>query len=165
MIDEDGFIRITGPREPVLEDRRRDGPPHPASKKSLATLIGHAEEGFRAAVTAVAGSRRKGERLIVVHTHAGQDARRTLQGLVRGGAAQPLHPVARQLPGGRGAADAGDRQARPETCAGNRPRTIFQMKPQTISRAFHAAGKAVPGGTDCRRKGCQIHPAGDRAKI
>ena len=25
VIDDDGFIRITGPREPLLEDRRRDG--------------------------------------------------------------------------------------------------------------------------------------------
>ncbi len=67
-IDEDGFIKITG-RESRFSKIGGEMVPHIQIEELLAKLLGgDQEEGLQAAVTAVPDLR-KGERLVVVHTH------------------------------------------------------------------------------------------------
>lgn len=65
-IDEDGFIKITG-RISRFSKIGGEMVPHIQVEETLASLLGHADEGFKAVVTAVS-DRKKGERLVVVHT-------------------------------------------------------------------------------------------------
>ncbi len=78
-IDEDGFIRITG-RESRFSKIGGEMVPHIRIEEELANLIGRAEDGFKAAVTAVADPR-KGERLIVLHTKIDQTPDELCKGL------------------------------------------------------------------------------------
>ncbi|MHB8972425.1 MAG: AMP-binding protein [Pirellulaceae bacterium] len=66
MIDEDGFIKITG-RESRFSKIGGEMVPHIQIEETLAHLLGDIEEGLQAAVTAVPDPR-KGERLVVLHT-------------------------------------------------------------------------------------------------
>ena len=67
VIDEDGFIRITG-RESRFSKIGGEMVPHIQIEETLAQVVGLAEDGNpRVAVTAVPDAR-KGERLVVVHT-------------------------------------------------------------------------------------------------
>lgn len=66
MIDDDGFITITG-RESRFSKIGGEMVPHIKIEEALAAVIGAGEEELRAAVTAVPDERR-GERLVVVHT-------------------------------------------------------------------------------------------------
>ncbi|MCH5376604.1 MAG: AMP-binding protein, partial [Planctomycetes bacterium] len=67
MIDEDGFIQITG-RESRFSKIGGEMVPHIRIEEALARIIGADEEdGPKAAVTSVLDAR-KGERLVVVHT-------------------------------------------------------------------------------------------------
>lgn len=83
VIDEDGFIRITG-RESRFSKIGGEMVPHIRIEEVLATLIGHAEDGFKAAVTAVS-DRKKGERLIVLHTKMDKTAEELCKGLSEAG--------------------------------------------------------------------------------
>ncbi len=83
VMDEDGFIRITG-RESRFSKIGGEMVPHIRIEETLATLIGHAEDGFRATVTAVADAK-KGERLIVVHTHLDKSPEELCKGLSEAG--------------------------------------------------------------------------------
>ncbi len=83
VIDEDGFIRITG-RESRFSKIGGEMVPHIRIEEALSTLIGHAEDGFKAAVTAVADAK-KGERLIVVHAHLEQSPEELCRGLSEAG--------------------------------------------------------------------------------
>ncbi len=66
LIDEDGFIKITG-RESRFSKIGGEMVPHIQIEETLARLIGDIEDGLQAAVTAVPDPR-KGERLVVLHT-------------------------------------------------------------------------------------------------
>lgn len=67
VIDEDGFIRITG-RESRFSKIGGEMVPHIQIEETLAQVVGLAEDGCpRVAVTAVPDAR-KGERLVVIHT-------------------------------------------------------------------------------------------------
>ena len=67
VIDEDGFIRITG-RESRFSKIGGEMVPHIQIEETLAQVVGLADDGNpRVAVTAVPDAR-KGERLVVVHT-------------------------------------------------------------------------------------------------
>ena len=67
IIDEDGFIRITG-RQSRFSKIGGEMVPHLQIEEALARVIGgDEEEGFRAVVTAVTDER-KGERIVVLHT-------------------------------------------------------------------------------------------------
>lgn len=67
LIDEDGFIRITG-RQSRFSKIGGEMVPHLQIEEALARIIGgDEEEGFRAVVTAVTDER-KGERIVVLHT-------------------------------------------------------------------------------------------------
>ena len=125
VIDEDGFIRITG-RESRFSKIGGEMVPHIRIEETLATLIGHAEEGFRAAVTAVADPK-KGERLIVLHTKIDQTPDELCKGLSEAGLPNLFIPSPDSFSGGRGIADPGYRQTGPETGPGNRPRTIRKI--------------------------------------
>jgi acyl-[acyl-carrier-protein]-phospholipid O-acyltransferase/long-chain-fatty-acid--[acyl-carrier-protein] ligase len=66
LIDEDGFIKITG-RVSRFSKIGGEMVPHIQIEETLARLIGDIEEGLQAAVTAVPDPR-KGERLVILHT-------------------------------------------------------------------------------------------------
>lgn len=67
VVDEDGFVRITG-RESRFSKIGGEMVPHVQLEETLAEIIGgDEEEGLKAAVTAVPDEKR-GERLIVLHT-------------------------------------------------------------------------------------------------
>jgi acyl-[acyl-carrier-protein]-phospholipid O-acyltransferase/long-chain-fatty-acid--[acyl-carrier-protein] ligase len=83
LIDEDGFIKITG-RESRFSKIGGEMVPHIQIEEQLAQLIGHAEDGFKAAVTAVP-DHRKGERLIVVHTSVDKSPHELCIGLKEAG--------------------------------------------------------------------------------
>jgi acyl-[acyl-carrier-protein]-phospholipid O-acyltransferase/long-chain-fatty-acid--[acyl-carrier-protein] ligase len=80
MIDEDGFITITG-RESRFSKIGGEMVPHIQVEELLANLIGaDEEEGLKAAVTAVPDAR-KGERLVVIHTHLDKSVDQLCKGL------------------------------------------------------------------------------------
>ena len=67
LIDEDGFIQITG-RQSRFSKIGGEMVPHLKIEEALAQVIGaDEEEGFRAVVTAVLDEK-KGERIVVLHT-------------------------------------------------------------------------------------------------
>ncbi len=67
LIDEDGFIQITG-RQSRFSKIGGEMVPHMKIEEALAQVIGaDEEEGFRAVVTAVPDEK-KGERIVVLHT-------------------------------------------------------------------------------------------------
>jgi acyl-[acyl-carrier-protein]-phospholipid O-acyltransferase/long-chain-fatty-acid--[acyl-carrier-protein] ligase len=68
VIDEDGFIQITG-RQSRFSKIGGEMVPHLKIEEALAQVIGvdEEEEGFRAVVTAVVDEK-KGERIVVLHT-------------------------------------------------------------------------------------------------
>ena len=67
LIDEDGFIQITG-RQSRFSKIGGEMVPHLMIEEALAQVIGaDEEEGFRAVVTAVSDEK-KGERIVVLHT-------------------------------------------------------------------------------------------------
>ncbi len=67
LIDEEGFIQITG-RQSRFSKIGGEMVPHLLIEEALARVIGaDEEEGFRAVVTAVTDER-KGERIVVLHT-------------------------------------------------------------------------------------------------
>jgi len=66
LIDEDGFIQITG-RQSRFSKIGGEMVPHMLIEEALAQVIGaDEEEGFRAVVTAVFDEK-KGERIVVLH--------------------------------------------------------------------------------------------------
>jgi acyl-[acyl-carrier-protein]-phospholipid O-acyltransferase/long-chain-fatty-acid--[acyl-carrier-protein] ligase len=69
-IDADGFITITG-RESRFSKIGGEMVPHIKVEETLAKVIGAGEEELKVVVTAVPDERR-GERLVVVHTHLDQ---------------------------------------------------------------------------------------------
>jgi acyl-[acyl-carrier-protein]-phospholipid O-acyltransferase / long-chain-fatty-acid--[acyl-carrier-protein] ligase len=79
LIDEDGFIKITG-RESRFSKIGGEMVPHIQIEESLSHLIGDADEGLRAAVTAVPDPR-KGERLVVMHLPLRQSPAELCRGL------------------------------------------------------------------------------------
>ncbi len=83
MLDEDGFIRITG-RKSRFSKIGGEMVPHIRIEEMLANLIGDIENGLRAVVTAVADTR-KGERLIVLHTKIDQSPEELCKGLSEAG--------------------------------------------------------------------------------
>ncbi len=95
VIDEDGFIKITG-RESRFSKIGGEMVPHIQIEETLARLIGDIEEGLQAAVTAVPDPR-KGERLVVLHTPLKTTPGGTVQGTGRRRTAEHLHPVTRQF--------------------------------------------------------------------
>lgn len=66
LIDEDGFIRITG-RESRFSKIGGEMVPHIKIEEALVEIIGGSDENVAVAVTAVPDTK-KGERLVVVHT-------------------------------------------------------------------------------------------------
>lgn len=67
LIDEDGFIQITG-RQSRFSKIGGEMVPHLMIEEALARVIGaDEEEGFRAVVTAISDEK-KGERIVVLHT-------------------------------------------------------------------------------------------------
>ena len=67
VIDDDGFIQITG-RQSRFSKIGGEMVPHVLIEEALSQIIGiDDEEGFRAVVTAVVDEK-KGERLVVLHT-------------------------------------------------------------------------------------------------
>lgn len=82
MLDEDGFITITG-RQSRFSKIGGEMVPHIKIEEALAEIIGDEEE-LRAAVTAVPDAK-KGERLIVIHTKLDKTADELRQGLVDAG--------------------------------------------------------------------------------
>ena len=83
LIDEDGFIKITG-RESRFSKIGGEMVPHIQIEETLARLIGDIEEGLQAAVTAVPDPR-KGERLVVLHTPLKQSTAELCKGLTDAG--------------------------------------------------------------------------------
>jgi acyl-[acyl-carrier-protein]-phospholipid O-acyltransferase / long-chain-fatty-acid--[acyl-carrier-protein] ligase len=84
MIDEDGFIRITG-RESRFSKIGGEMVPHIQIEELLAQIIqADEEEGLKAAVTSVP-DQRKGERLVVIHTELNKSPEELCAGLVRAG--------------------------------------------------------------------------------
>ena len=83
LIDEDGFIKITG-RESRFSKIGGEMVPHIQIEETLARLIGDFEEGLQAAVTAVPDPR-KGERLVVLHTPLKQSTAELCKGLTDAG--------------------------------------------------------------------------------
>ncbi len=80
MIDEEGFITITG-RESRFSKIGGEMVPHLQVEEILTELIGVAEEdGLKAVVTAVPDEK-KGERLVVLHTQISQTAEELREGL------------------------------------------------------------------------------------
>jgi acyl-[acyl-carrier-protein]-phospholipid O-acyltransferase/long-chain-fatty-acid--[acyl-carrier-protein] ligase len=80
MIDDDGFITITG-RESRFSKIGGEMVPHIQVEELLANLIGaDEEEGLKAAVTAVPDAR-KGERLVVIHTRMDKSVDQLCKGL------------------------------------------------------------------------------------
>jgi acyl-[acyl-carrier-protein]-phospholipid O-acyltransferase/long-chain-fatty-acid--[acyl-carrier-protein] ligase len=66
LIDEDGFIRITG-RESRFSKLGGEMVPHIKIEETIQQILGADEDELKAVVTAVPDVR-KGERLVVVHT-------------------------------------------------------------------------------------------------
>ncbi len=83
LIDEDGFIRITG-RESRFSKIGGEMVPHIRIEETLAALIGDPAEGLKAAVTAVPDVR-KGERLVVLHVKIDQTPDALCKGLAAAG--------------------------------------------------------------------------------
>ncbi|MHB0960901.1 MAG: MFS transporter [Pirellulaceae bacterium] len=83
LIDEDGFIKITG-RESRFSKIGGEMVPHIQIEETLARLVGDIEVGLQAAVTAVPDSR-KGERLIVLHTSLQKTPAELCKGLADAG--------------------------------------------------------------------------------
>jgi acyl-[acyl-carrier-protein]-phospholipid O-acyltransferase/long-chain-fatty-acid--[acyl-carrier-protein] ligase len=80
VIDEDGFIQITG-RQSRFSKIGGEMVPHLLIEEALAQVIGiDDEEGFRAVVTAVVDER-KGERIVVLHTAISKSAEELRKGL------------------------------------------------------------------------------------
>ena len=84
MIDEEGFIKITG-RQSRFSKIGGEMVPHIQIEETLTAIIGAEEEdGLKAAVTAVPDAR-KGERLIVLHTKLDKSAAELRQALIDAG--------------------------------------------------------------------------------
>ncbi len=84
LIDDDGFIKITG-RISRFSKIGGEMVPHIKIEDTLTKLIGaDEEEGLKAAVTAVPDTK-KGERLIVIHTELGQSIDDLRKGLTNEG--------------------------------------------------------------------------------
>jgi acyl-[acyl-carrier-protein]-phospholipid O-acyltransferase/long-chain-fatty-acid--[acyl-carrier-protein] ligase len=84
VIDEDGFIRITG-RESRFSKIGGEMVPHIQIEEVLAQIIqADEEEGPKAAVTSVPDPR-KGERLVVIHTELDKTPEELCAGLARAG--------------------------------------------------------------------------------
>jgi acyl-[acyl-carrier-protein]-phospholipid O-acyltransferase / long-chain-fatty-acid--[acyl-carrier-protein] ligase len=84
LIDEDGFIRITG-RESRFSKIGGEMVPHIQIEEALAKLIeADEEQGPKAVVTAIPDPR-KGERLIVIHTPLEETPEQLCAGLARAG--------------------------------------------------------------------------------
>jgi len=83
MIDEDGFITITG-RESRFSKIGGEMVPHIKIEETLARILGNFEEGLQAAVTAIPDAK-KGERLIVVHTSLPRSPSELCQELAKAG--------------------------------------------------------------------------------
>jgi acyl-[acyl-carrier-protein]-phospholipid O-acyltransferase/long-chain-fatty-acid--[acyl-carrier-protein] ligase len=66
LIDEDGFIRITG-RESRFSKLGGEMVPHLKIEETIQKIIGSGEDELKVAVTAVPDER-KGERLVVLHS-------------------------------------------------------------------------------------------------
>lgn len=66
LVDEDGFIQITG-RQSRFSKIGGEMVPHLQVEEALARMITAGDEGMKVAVTAVSDER-KGERLVVIHT-------------------------------------------------------------------------------------------------
>jgi acyl-[acyl-carrier-protein]-phospholipid O-acyltransferase/long-chain-fatty-acid--[acyl-carrier-protein] ligase len=82
-IDDDGFITITG-RESRFSKIGGEMVPHVQIEETLAEIIDGETDGIRAAVTAVPDAR-KGERLVVVHTHIDASPRQLCEALAKRG--------------------------------------------------------------------------------
>jgi acyl-[acyl-carrier-protein]-phospholipid O-acyltransferase/long-chain-fatty-acid--[acyl-carrier-protein] ligase len=82
MVDEDGFITITG-RESRFSKIGGEMVPHIQVEETLAQLLGN-EEDLQAAVTAIPDAK-KGERLIVIHTKIDKTPSELRQGLAEAG--------------------------------------------------------------------------------
>ena len=84
LIDEDGFIRITG-RQSRFSKIGGEMIPHISVEETLARILGVREdEPLQVAVTAVPDER-KGERLVVLHTQIGKTPDELRKGLAEAG--------------------------------------------------------------------------------
>ena len=84
LIDDDGFIKITG-RQSRFSKIGGEMVPHIMIEETLTQIIGEDEEqGLQAAVTAVPDAK-KGERLIVIHTSLQQTPEQLCQALSAAG--------------------------------------------------------------------------------
>jgi acyl-[acyl-carrier-protein]-phospholipid O-acyltransferase/long-chain-fatty-acid--[acyl-carrier-protein] ligase len=84
LIDEDGFIRITG-RQSRFSKIGGEMVPHILIEETLHKLIGAGEEeGLKAAVTAIPDEK-KGERIVVIHTQLQQTPDDLRKGLIAAG--------------------------------------------------------------------------------
>ncbi len=97
-------------REPLLEDRRRDGAPHPDRRSVGANHPSRRRRRAQSRGDVRSGSAKRGTP--GGHPHRiGQDARGTLRGVGPCRFAQSVHPVAGQFSPSRAVADAGLGQA------------------------------------------------------
>lgn len=80
MIDEDGFITITG-RESRFSKIGGEMVPHLQIEEILAELIGSEDDGALQAVVTAVPDERKGERLVVLHTKISQTPEQLREGL------------------------------------------------------------------------------------
>lgn len=83
LLDEDGFLRITG-RESRFSKLGGEMVPHLLIEESIGRFIGAGDDELKVAVTAVPDSR-KGERLIVLHTAIDQTPDEIRKGLSQAG--------------------------------------------------------------------------------